>query len=98
MNREEVLTFLKSKKREFHDKFHVSEIGLFGSLARNEQQAGSDIDLIVEFESGTNDIYSMKEGIREIIADRFQTRVDIGRKKSLKSFYRKQIMSDAIFI
>jgi hypothetical protein len=30
----------------------VRKIGLFGSFVRGEQHAGSDIDLLVEFESG----------------------------------------------
>ena len=97
MSRDEVLTFLKSKKQEFHTKFHVREIALFGSLARNEQHSESDIDLIVEFEPGT-DLYAMKGMIRKIVSDHFHTTVDIGRKKNLKSYYKKQIMSDAIFI
>ncbi len=30
----------------------VNRIGLFGSFVRGEQRAGSDIDLLVEFETG----------------------------------------------
>ncbi len=32
--------------------FGVKKLGLFGSFVRNEQNTGSDIDLLVEFEEG----------------------------------------------
>jgi uncharacterized protein len=98
MNREEVISYLRSKKLEFKTKFHVTEIALFGSLARNQNHDESDIDLLIEFEPGTEDLYGMKEEIRKIVGDHFHTRVDIGRPNSLKAYYKKQIMSDAIFI
>lgn len=36
-------------------KYSVKRIGLFGSYARGEQQRGSDIDFLVEFEKPTYD-------------------------------------------
>jgi len=33
-------------------KYGVKRIGLFGSYIRNEQNAESDIDILVEFEKG----------------------------------------------
>ncbi len=33
-------------------RFGVSKIGLFGSLVRGEQNAGSDIDILVDFREG----------------------------------------------
>lgn len=39
----------------------VKKIGLFGSYARGEQRPGSDIDLLVEFESGRKSFDSFME-------------------------------------
>jgi predicted nucleotidyltransferase len=39
----------------------VKRIGLFGSYARGEQRPGSDIDLLVEFESGCKSFDSFME-------------------------------------
>ncbi len=40
---------LKQLKPLLADKYHVSRIGYFGSYANNNQHAGSDLDLLVEF-------------------------------------------------
>ena len=76
----------------------MSEIALFGSLAKGEANAQSDIDLLVDFEPGTERIYEMKEGIKKLVGDHFQVSVDIGTGKYLKHYYKKQILSNAIFI
>lgn len=49
--KKEVLSII----RRHQDKIRilgVKKLGLFGSFVRNEQNAESDIDLLVEFESG----------------------------------------------
>ena len=40
---------LRKLKPELMGKFHVSSIGLFGSIVRNDFIASSDIDIIVDF-------------------------------------------------
>lgn len=47
---ESILRKLKEMKPELATRYKVREIGLFGSWIREEQQAGSDIDLLVEFD------------------------------------------------
>ncbi len=46
-------------------KFHITKIGIFGSFARGEQNKESDIDLIVEFEDDTQNLYDLKLDIKE---------------------------------
>jgi uncharacterized protein with HEPN domain len=43
----------------FQKEYHLTRIGLFGSVARGEQSENSDIDLIVEFEEGTADLFNL---------------------------------------
>ena len=40
---------LSKLKPELAGKFHVSSIGLFGSIVRNDFNSSSDIDIIVDF-------------------------------------------------
>src|SRR5208283_5254246 len=47
--RQEVMARLKRLKGELADRYDVREIGIFGSVARDENDSGSDIDLLVEF-------------------------------------------------
>ncbi len=58
--RDQILTFLSQNKKLFRDKFHIVRIGLFGSYARGEQNLDSDIDLLVEFEDNTQELYDLK--------------------------------------
>jgi predicted nucleotidyltransferase len=44
-----IIDILKNNN-ELLKKHHVSKIGLFGSYVRGEENKGSDIDILVEFE------------------------------------------------
>lgn len=50
-NKEGLSSVLASHRKNIKD-FGVKQLGLFGSFARNEQRAESDIDLLVDFEPG----------------------------------------------
>jgi predicted nucleotidyltransferase len=58
MQREAVLAFLKSNKSVFKAELGIIKVGLFGSLARKEKP--NDIDIILEFEPGTRDLFGKK--------------------------------------
>ena len=45
-----ILSKLKELKPELHEKYAVSEIGLFGSFSDDSYTDDSDIDIIVELE------------------------------------------------
>lgn len=47
---EEIQTILAAHKQELRTRFGVKEIAIFGSLARGDADATSDIDIIVDFE------------------------------------------------
>jgi predicted nucleotidyltransferase len=47
--KESILSVLRSRKSEL-SKFGVRNVGLFGSYRREEQNASSDIDLLLDFE------------------------------------------------
>lgn len=37
------------EKRSLVTKYHISELGVFGSFIRNEQHKRSDVDILVDF-------------------------------------------------
>ncbi|MCB0522813.1 MAG: nucleotidyltransferase family protein [Saprospiraceae bacterium] len=97
ITKEEILDFLRQQKPLFEKEYQVSKIGLFGSYARGEQHADSDIDLLIEFKSGTADLYGKKEKIRQIVKTRFSQNVDLAREKYLKPYFKNQILQSAIY-
>jgi uncharacterized protein len=50
--REEILRKLKLHKSEL-SKFGIIKVGLFGSYVRNEQSDKSDIDILIDFDSNS---------------------------------------------
>jgi uncharacterized protein len=58
LQKSEILNKIKGSKSRLSD-FGVVRIGLFGSVLRNESNAGSDIDILIDFspESETFDNY-----------------------------------------
>ena len=97
ISKEEILNYLREQKPILEKEFQVTKIGLFGSYARDEQQEDSDIDLLIEFQPNTEDLYDKKEKIRLIVRTRFGREVDLAREKYLKPYYKKQILRSAIY-
>lgn len=73
------------------------KIGIFGSFARNEQNAESDIDILIELENNVSNIYDLKWSLRELLKNQFQREVDICNTKHLKPYAKEIILKDAIY-
>lgn len=93
-----ILQFLSENKERWLKDYQIEKIGIFGSCARGDQKENSDIDLIVEFSNNTQDLHSKKNKIRTELESKFNTPVDICREKYLKPFFKKQILSEAIYV
>ena len=93
-----ILQFLSQEKEQFETRFRIARIGLFGSYARGEETADSDIDIIVEFYPNTENLSEIKASLQQIIQTAFEKKVHIAREKYLKSYFREQILQSAIII
>jgi predicted nucleotidyltransferase len=47
MTKNSILTILNNEKAFLRQKFHVNELGLFGSFVRGEERTDSDVDVIL---------------------------------------------------
>lgn len=94
----QILDFISKNKTLLNKQFHVSKIGFFGSYARNEQTSNSDIDLIVDFEENTADLYDIKIGIKQFFKENLNIEVDICREKYIKPLFKKRIQNEAIYV
>lgn len=93
----QILNYLSSNKTRFEKEYHLQKIGVFGSIARGEQNAQSDIDLIVEFDENTPDLYAIKLRLKKEIQAKFNVSVDICREKYIKSIFREQILAETLY-
>ena len=70
LTRQDILTFLRDNKEYLQKHFHLTKVGIFGSFAREEQKADSDIDLLIEMEDETKDIFDGCRSWRWLVLQR----------------------------
>lgn len=93
MNRDEAIRRLEECKPEFA-RFGVLSVRLFGSTARGEAGADSDVDVIAEFERPLTLRRFM--GFRLLLEERLEARVDLVTEQGLKERAREYVERDAI--
>jgi predicted nucleotidyltransferase len=86
---------LAALKPELASKFHVSSIGLFGSIVRDDYSPSSDIDIIVDFNRPIGIEFI---DLADLIEKRLNKSVDLVSKKGIKSKYYRAIESEIIYV
>lgn len=94
----EIISFLQYNRKLLQEQYHVTKIGLFGSFARNEQKEDSDVDILIELEEGTENIYETKNSLKQFLSISFERSVDLAREKYLKSYAKDQILKDVVYV
>ena len=94
---EEIIRFLKTNKKYIQKQFHCREIGLFGSFARNEQNENSDVDILVDFEPETPDLYETEKKLKGYLQNHFNRKVDICTRKWIKPVFKKMVLNDTVY-
>lgn len=92
-----ILSYLTTNKDFLTRKYHITKIGLFGSYARGEENNDSDIDIIVEFEEGTQNLYEIKKDLNNYLNSIFKLKIDICRERYIKPYFKKEILKEAIY-
>jgi len=91
-SREQILETLE-ENREAIRSYGVRSLGLFGSYARGEGTANSDLDFIVEFERKSFDAYM---DLKAFLEELFGCRVDLVLADAIKPRLRGAILGEAV--
>lgn len=93
MNKQQVLDALNAH-RDRLDEFAVEALFLFGSVARDEATAESDVDVLVEFSRpvGLFTLLGLKAYLEELLG----CSVDVGTPSSLRPHLRETVLREAI--
>jgi len=92
----DILNFLRQHKNELKEQFGIKNIALFGSFARDEQNENSDIDLvIIDIEKKD---YFNRINAKYFLEEQLKKSVDIGYLDSMRSFLRKRIEKEMIYV
>jgi len=95
-SRQDILASLKNLKKEVAKEYSVKMIGVFGSVARDEQTGQSDIDLLVEFSKPVGFVTFMR--LENFLSERLGTQVDLVTSDSLKPVIRQDVLSEVIYV
>ena len=88
--RQDILASLKKLKGEVAREYSVKTIGVFGSVARDEQTDTSDIDLLVEF------VTFMR--LENFLSEQLGNQVDLVTSDSLKPVIRQDVLAEVIYV
>ena len=89
---EEILRTLEENADAIR-RFGVRRLGLFGSHAHGTAHEGSDIDLVVDFESKSFDAYM---DLRDFLQRLFGCRVDLVLTDAIKPRLHRRILDEAL--
>ena len=95
MTKADILQFLDEKKSFLKEQYLIDDIGLFGSYARDEATQTSDIDIII---STSVKSFTNRYNLKIYLEDAFKKPVDIGYYDSLRTFIKKEIAKDIIYV
>jgi predicted nucleotidyltransferase len=95
VTRQEVLTKLAASRPDL-DRFHVTSLSIFGSMARDEASADSDVDVLVEFDPQA--VVGLFEFVRlqRYLTQLLGRRVDLATPDALHKALRASILSEAV--
>jgi predicted nucleotidyltransferase len=96
MNRQEILATLREYKRTNADKYGILELGVFGSVARNEDRDDSDVDICIK--TKTPDAFMLVH-IKEDIENILQKHVDILRvRDTMNPYLKSRLSKEAVYV
>ena len=96
MIREDIIAFLKNNKKLLQNRYNIKTLELFGSIARDDYNKNSDVDILVEFNKSP-DLLTFIE-IEEYLSNKLNKTVDLVVKRKLKPQLKERILKEAIAI
>jgi len=96
MTSQQVLQRLSENLPEIRQRFGVRELAIFGSVARDEAQPGSDLDVLVEFTGRPN--FDNYMGLKVYLEELFGVSVDVAIRTDLRPAIRPRIDKEAVHV
>ena len=95
LSRDRVIQLLREHRAEI-DGFGVRTIGLFGSVARNEARAESDLDVLVDF--GDEPTFHNYMGLKFFLVDLLGSKVDVVTPGTLLPPIETAVMKELVHV
>jgi uncharacterized protein len=88
--------YLSQYKPIIQEKYKVSELGIFGSYVRSEQNEESDVDLLIDYEEAPSLLQLID--LENYLSDHLGIKVDVVTKRGLKPRIKERILSQVIYV
>jgi len=89
------ITVPRKKLAEFCRRNHIRRLAFFGSVLRDDFTPASDVDVLVEFQSGYTPglaFFSMQDELTVILG----RKVDLNTPAFLSPYFREQVQREAV--
>ncbi len=87
---------LRRQLADLGNKYHVAQIGIFGSYARGEQGPDSDLDLLITFSEpvGLITFLELEQHLEQVLG----VKVDLTTKAALKPNIGERILKEVKYV
>ena len=90
----EIQSTIAAEKDEIRRRYRAEIKGIFGSYARGDFHANSDLDLLVDFDEGAN-LFDLV-GLQQFLEEKLGCKVDVVSRRSLRAELRTSILNEMI--
>ncbi|NQV32201.1 MAG: nucleotidyltransferase domain-containing protein [Phycisphaeraceae bacterium] len=96
MTQTQILDALKTFKLKKSTQYGIQALGVFGSMARGDSKATSDVDVVVQLNK--QDLFNMI-GIKQDLQELLHLPVDlVSYRVGMDAFLRERIDRDAMYV
>ena len=93
---EDISTRLAQLKPRLEQEYPISELGIFGSYARGEQESDSDLDILVAFDKPVT-LFDLVR-LENELAEEFGIEVNLVTKDSLKPRIETRVRDELVTV
>ena len=90
----EIQSTIAEAKDEIRRRYRAEIKGIFGSYARGDFRADSDLDLLVDFDEGA-DLFDLV-GLQQFLEEKLGCKVDLVSRRSLREELRTSVLDKMI--
>lgn len=90
----EIQNTIAAEKNEIRRRYKAEIKGIFGSYARGDFHADSDLDLLVDFDEGAN-LFDLV-GLQQFLEEKLDCKVDLVSRRSLREELRSSVLNEMI--
>lgn len=96
IERDKVLNILRQTKGDLSERYGITALGIFGSVARGQQQATSDVDVVVQMRDPN--LFVLVH-VKEELEKALHEHVDVVHyRERMNAFLKHRIDQEAVYV